>query len=356
MAVGLGNPGAQYAGTRHNVGFFFIDTLAQLSAADWTAKRGFFADWTKAEDLFLLRPQTFMNNSGRAVAAAAHFWRLSPEQIVVIHDEVDLAPGIAKLKFGGGEAGHNGLRDISRALVTRDYWRLRLGVGKPENINADVSDYVLHRATSAENAAIEQSVEQVLAVWSDFIGGDSEKAMLTLHTKDTPNKKPKEEPKRPHVETATGKAEAGKAEAARKMKLSCGIVGLPNVGKSTLFNALTGGEAATENYPFCTINPNIGLAVLHDERLSELGRLAHSAKIIPAVVEFVDIAGLVAGASDNAGLGNKFLGHIRETAAIIMWFVALKTTKQAAKLPMSAARYPRRMILPSLIPNWRWRI
>ena len=92
MAVGLGNPGAQYAGTRHNVGFFFIDTLAQLSAADWTAKRGFFADWTKAEDLFLLRPQTFMNNSGRAVAAAAHFWRLSPEQIVVIHDEVDLAP------------------------------------------------------------------------------------------------------------------------------------------------------------------------------------------------------------------------------------------------------------------------
>ena len=98
----MGNPGAQYAGTRHNVGFFFIDTLAQLSAADWTAKRGFFADWTKAEDLFLLRPQTFMNNSGRAVAAAAHFWRLSPEQIVVIHDEVDLAPGIAKLKFGGG--------------------------------------------------------------------------------------------------------------------------------------------------------------------------------------------------------------------------------------------------------------
>ena len=202
MAVGLGNPGAQYAGTRHNVGFFFIDTLAQSAAADWTAKRGFSADWTKSENLFLLRPQTFMNNSGRAVAAAAHFWRLSPEQIVVIHDEVDLAPGIAKLKFGGGEAGHNGLRDISRALATRDYWRLRLGVGKPENVNVDISDYVLQRTTSAENTAIEQGVERVLAVWSDFIGGDSEKAMLTLHTKDTPKEESQEEPKRPHAAAA----------------------------------------------------------------------------------------------------------------------------------------------------------
>ena len=181
MAIGLGNPGSEYAGTRHNVGFLFVDTLAQLSAASFTTKRGFFADWTKAGNVFLLRPNTFMNNSGRAAAAAVRFWRLKPQEIVVIHDEVDLPPGIVKLKFGGGEAGHNGLRDISRALASRDYWRLRLGVGKSATL--DVASHVLHRPTNDEHPAIEKSIERALAVWTDFTAGSSEKAMLTLHTK-----------------------------------------------------------------------------------------------------------------------------------------------------------------------------
>ena len=186
LVAGLGNPGRGYASTRHNAGFWFVDALAAKLGSAFSHEARFAADVAKAGDLRICKPMTFMNASGRSVAALARFFGIAPDAILVAHDELDLQPGDAKLKLGGGHAGHNGLRDIHAQLGTPDYWRLRLGIGHPRNTEMplrDVVDYVLKAPDATDRDAIDASIERVLAVWRDIAAGDMERAMMVVHTK-----------------------------------------------------------------------------------------------------------------------------------------------------------------------------
>ena len=185
LVAGLGNPGRGYAGTRHNAGFWFVDELAGRLNATFAAEAKFGGDLAKAGALRLVKPMTFMNLSGRAVAAAARFFGVQPAEILVVHDELDLLPGKAKMKFGGGHAGHNGLRDIQSQLGSADFWRLRIGIGHPrdsELVQQDVVDYVLKPPRSEERAAIDEAMLRALKAWPAIAQGDMEDAMMTLHT------------------------------------------------------------------------------------------------------------------------------------------------------------------------------
>jgi peptidyl-tRNA hydrolase, PTH1 family len=182
LVAGLGNPGREYLATRHNAGFWFADALAARLGAMFRSEGRFHGHVAKAQgDLRLLKPATFMNLSGRSVAAAARFFGIAPGEILAVHDELDLLPGEAKMKFGGGIAGHNGLRDIAGQLGTKDFWRLRLGIGHPGE-RALVSDYVLHVPRQEEADLISGAIERSLAVWPLMLGGEMEKAMHRLHT------------------------------------------------------------------------------------------------------------------------------------------------------------------------------
>jgi len=186
LVAGLGNPGREYAGTRHNAGFWFADELAAKLSTSFAHEAKFGGDVAKAGALRLVKPMTFMNLSGRAVAAAARFFGIAPEEILVVHDELDLLPGKAKMKFGGGHAGHNGLRDIQAQLGSPDFWRLRLGIGHPrdsELTQQDVVDYVLKPPRTEERIAIVDAVDRALAAWPAIASGDMEGAMMALHTK-----------------------------------------------------------------------------------------------------------------------------------------------------------------------------
>ena len=151
LFVGLGNPGTEYEATRHNAGFWWIDALARelkVSLAPDRSYHGLVARTTvQGQTLWLLEPQTFMNVSGKSVAALARFFKIQPDEILVVHDELDVVPGQAKLKFGGSHAGHNGLRDIHAQLGTGDYWRLRLGIGHP-GVKAEVINWVLKKPSA----------------------------------------------------------------------------------------------------------------------------------------------------------------------------------------------------------------
>jgi PTH1 family peptidyl-tRNA hydrolase len=185
LIAGLGNPGAEYAKTRHNAGFCFVQALATQHAAPWRLEKSRKAEWARIQrsglDLLLLQPQDFMNRSGAPVQQAAAFYRIPPARILVVHDELDLAPGIARFKWAGGHGGHNGLRDIDRALGTRDYWRLRIGIGHPGHKDR-VVDYVLGRPTATEDIEIHRAISRSLAVLEDFLGGKQDAAMKTLHS------------------------------------------------------------------------------------------------------------------------------------------------------------------------------
>ena len=192
LIVGLGNPGREYVQTRHNAGFWFVDALAMRHQGAFTATPKFFGDVAKvqieAQPVWLLKPSTFMNRSGRAVAALAGFYRISPEQILVVHDELDLPPGQAKMKKGGGHAGHNGLKDIQAQLGSAQFWRLRLGIGHPRTLGLEqaVIDFVLHAPRREEQAAIDAQIEDTLAIVPDAVAGALDEATRRLHTRNAP--------------------------------------------------------------------------------------------------------------------------------------------------------------------------
>ena len=238
------------------------------------------------QEIVLLKPTTYMNRSGLSIRQLSEFYKIAPDEILVAHDELDLPVGSVRLKHGGGHGGHNGLRDTI-AHIGDSFWRLRLGIGHPGN-KTEVIDYVLTRAPRAEEELILDAVNTAADCLPLMLEQGAERAMTKLHSR------------------------AGKD----LMPIRCGIVGLPNVGKSTSVQcadarANRGGE----------------LSVLHhrSERRrgagarsapGKLAAIVHPERILPTTVEFVDIAGLVAGASKGEGLGNKFLAHIREVDAI----------------------------------------
>jgi len=186
IVAGLGNPGRGYAATRHNAGFWFASKLGGKLGATFSHEAKFAGDVARAGALRLIMPTTFMNESGRAVAALARFYGVLPAEILVVHDELDLKPGEARLKQGGGHAGHNGLRDIDACLGSADFWRLRLGIGHPRDGDTperEVIDYVLKPPPPAERDAIDAAIDRALALWPDIAAGNMELAMQSLHTR-----------------------------------------------------------------------------------------------------------------------------------------------------------------------------
>jgi PTH1 family peptidyl-tRNA hydrolase len=186
LVVGLGNPGQQYDRTRHNAGADFVLALANRLGVALKDDKKYFGLTAKTvingRDLRLLIPTTYMNRSGQAVAALANFFAIDPKGILVAHDELDLAPGIARLKIGGGHGGHNGLRDIIKSLGNcRDFGRLRLGIGHPGHAS-EVVDYVLRKAPAAEQALLERSIDSSLDIIPDLAAGKWNNAMKKLHT------------------------------------------------------------------------------------------------------------------------------------------------------------------------------
>ena len=185
LFVGLGNPGDKYEKTRHNAGFWWIDAIAAQTNSRLAVDAkmfGLVGKLNPAQDKWLLKPTTFMNLSGKAVAALANYYKISPAEILVIHDELDLPAGSSKLKLGGGHGGHNGLKDIHAALGTANYWRLRIGIGHPGERN-EVVNYVLKPPLKDEQAAIDESLFDSTKVLDLLVAGEFENAMLKLHTK-----------------------------------------------------------------------------------------------------------------------------------------------------------------------------
>ena len=185
LIVGLGNPGPEYADHRHNVGFWVVDRLAKTP---WSRESKFKAELCKTrlghDDRWLLKPASFMNASGEAVGAFARFHRLNAEEILVIHDELDLLPGAVRLKQGGGHGGHNGIRDIDSHLGSAQFWRCRIGIGHPRTLGLtqQVADFVLHPPRQTEQSAIDQAIDAVIREMPMIVSDESAKAQRTLHS------------------------------------------------------------------------------------------------------------------------------------------------------------------------------
>lgn len=186
VIVGLGNPGSKYTETRHNAGFWFIEEVARKYSATFRPEKKFHGEVAKisleGKDIWLLKPDTFMNRSGLAVQSLLSFYRITAEQLLVAHDEIDLPPGTAKLKTSGGHGGHNGLRDIISQLGSKDFHRLRIGVGHPGSKD-QVVDYVLHNPSQDDRISIDRDIDDAVAVLPELASGAFEQAMHTLHSK-----------------------------------------------------------------------------------------------------------------------------------------------------------------------------
>jgi PTH1 family peptidyl-tRNA hydrolase len=193
LFVGLGNPGPEYEATRHNAGFWWIEALARDLKVSLLPERSYHGIAARAQvggqSVWLLEPRTFMNLSGRSVAALARFFKIAPEEILVVHDELDVQPGQAKLKFGGSHAGHNGLRDIHAQLGTDDYWRLRLGIGHPGSKD-EVVGWVLRKPLKEQREAVEDAIVRTLHAVPALVAGEMDKATMLIHTSKPPRPKP----------------------------------------------------------------------------------------------------------------------------------------------------------------------
>ena len=187
LVAGLGNPGKSYERTRHNAGFWFVDALARKLGVAFAPHARFNGDVARDGELRMVKPMTYMNESGRSVGALARFLDIAPHEILVVHDELDLPAGTVKMKLGGGVAGHNGLKDIRAHLATPDFWRLRLGIGHPRDSELpqqQVVDFVLKQPRADERVAIETAIGRAVDAWPAIAAGDLERAMHVLHTKD----------------------------------------------------------------------------------------------------------------------------------------------------------------------------
>ena len=197
LFVGLGNPGPDYAATRHNAGFWWIDELARELKVSLSMDKSYHSYVARTtvggQTIWLLQPQTFMNLSGKAVASLSKFFKIAPEEILVVHDELDIAPGQMKVKFGGSHAGHNGLRDIHAQLGSADYWRLRIGVGHP-GVKSEVINWVLKKPSLDNRIAIDQAITRSLKAVPDMIIGDMDKATMLIHTTKPQRPKPPKPP------------------------------------------------------------------------------------------------------------------------------------------------------------------
>ncbi|MEN9467934.1 MAG: hypothetical protein RL081_1935 [Pseudomonadota bacterium] len=193
LFVGLGNPGPEYEATRHNAGFWWIDALARQLKVSLAMDRSYYGLVARTvingQTVWLLEPQTFMNLSGKSVAALARFFKIAPQEMLVVHDELDIAPGEAKLKLGGSHAGHNGLRDIHAQMGTDDYWRLRIGVGHP-GVKSEVVNWVLKKPMLDHRIAIDQCIDRTLKALPHLMAGDMDKATMLIHTSKPPRPKP----------------------------------------------------------------------------------------------------------------------------------------------------------------------
>ena len=194
LFVGLGNPGPEYAATRHNAGFWWLDALADQLGARLSPERSYHGLVARVNrpdgPVWLLEPMTYMNRSGQAVAPLARFFKIEPQQILVVHDELDLLPGQAKLKRGGSAAGHNGLKDIQAQLGTLDFWRLRLGIGHP-GVRAEVVDYVLRKPSAEHRDGIVKAIEQSLSAAELLMAGEMDAALQKIHAQPPRPKPPR---------------------------------------------------------------------------------------------------------------------------------------------------------------------
>ena len=185
LIVGLGNPGTEHLRTRHNAGFWLVDALAQREAVRFGAESKLRGETAKivlgGQPLWLLKPSTFMNVSGASVGAALRYWKIEPEEMLVVHDDLDLPPGAARLKFDGGHGGQNGLRDIFAHLGHGRFHRLRIGIGHPGHKDR-VTDWVLGRPSAADELAIVEAIARSLDVLPLAVAGDFSEAMKILHT------------------------------------------------------------------------------------------------------------------------------------------------------------------------------
>ena len=194
LLVGLGNPGDEYEATRHNAGFWWLDAVAsrlRVSLQPERAHHGRVARLNRPghEPLWLLQPMTFMNLSGKSVASLARFFKIAPREMLVVHDELDLQPGQAKIKLGGSAAGHNGLKDIHAQLGSLDFWRLRLGIGHP-GVKAEVVNYVLKKPSPEHRKAIDEAIDRSLESLELMLAGEMERAMMKVHADKPPRPKP----------------------------------------------------------------------------------------------------------------------------------------------------------------------